>query len=82
MSRQDRKNRTDIIFKGCGGLTDAFDDVIKQAWWINDDEYDYISEFATGEEIELFLGGKCFSDKKKALLVVDNILIKMYNNIN
>jgi len=81
MSRQGRKNRTDIIIKGFGGVTDAFDDAIKAAWWINDDEYDYISEFATCEELDLFLGGKCFSDKKKAILVVDKLLIEMYNSL-
>jgi hypothetical protein len=32
MTRFERKNRTDIIYKGCGGITDAFDDMYKQLW--------------------------------------------------
>ena len=80
MSREQRKNRKDIVFKGCGGLTDAFDDAIKQAWYINDDEYDYISYNATDEELDLFLGGNfSFSDKKKALMIVDRLINEMYN---
>jgi len=79
MGRQERKNRTDIVFKGCGGLTDAFDDAIKRCWWINDDEYDYIGEHATDDELNLFLGGNGkFSELKKALVVVDNLLERMY----
>jgi hypothetical protein len=41
-SRFKRRNRTDIIIKGCGGLTDIFDDMTKDNWRINDDEYDYL----------------------------------------
>ena len=51
MTRFERKNRTDINYKGCGGITDALDDMIKQLWRINDDEYDYLCETLTDEEL-------------------------------
>ena len=82
MSRTQRKLRTDIVFKGCGGLTDAFDYAIKSAWYINDEEYDYICEKATDEELDLFLGGDGgFSNMKKALATVDNLIDEMYNSL-
>lgn len=82
MSREKRKLRTDIVFKGCGGITDAFDDAIKSTWFINDEEYDYISENATDGELDLFLGGNGkFSDKKKAIATVDRLIDEMYNSL-
>ena len=63
-------------------LTDAFDDAIKSAWYINDEEYDYICEKATDEELDLFLGGDGgFSNMKKALATVDNLIDEMYNSL-
>tara|TARA_R110000765_G_scaffold334538_2_gene424926 strand:- start:395 stop:643 length:249 start_codon:yes stop_codon:yes gene_type:complete len=82
MSREQRKLRTDIVFKGCGGLNDAFDDAIKSAWYINDEEYDYICEKATDEELDLFLGGDGkFSNMKKALATVGKLIDEMYNSL-
>lgn len=75
MSRLKRKKRTDIIYKGCGGLTDAFDDALKQTWYINDEEYDFIAQNATDEELDLFLNLKPTRDNmRKALMVVDKLL--------
>lgn len=80
MSRQKRKLRADIKFKNRGGLLDAFDNAVKSAWYINDDEYNYICKFATKEELDLFLGGNgTFSDMKKALIMVDNLLEEYEN---
>lgn len=82
MNRLYRKNRIDIEYKGCGDLTDAFDDVIKSAWYINDDELDYICEHSTDEELDLFMGGDgSFGDKRKALKVVEDLLTEMYTNV-
>ena len=80
MSRFGRKNREDIEFKGCGGIADALDDMIKQDWYINDEEYDYICKSATDEELEIFVlpSEPTFSDKRKALNVVDELLSKLY----
>lgn len=38
-TRLERRGRTDIVFKGSGGLFDAMDDVVKGTWRINDDEF-------------------------------------------
>ena len=70
------------MFKGCGGLTDAFDDAIKSVWHITDVEYDYICKNATNEELDLFLGGDGkFSTMKKALVTVDRLINEMYNSM-
>jgi len=47
MTRLERRNRTDIEYaSGTMSLLDLFDDTMKSTWRINDDEYDYICEFA------------------------------------
>lgn len=79
MSRLVRKNRTDIIYQNRGGILDAFDDALKGTWYINDSEYDYIAENATDEELDMIVGCETFSEKKKALIVVDSLLTKYYN---
>lgn len=78
--RSERKKRTDIKFLNCGGLTDLFDNVVKERYYINDDEYDYICENATDEELEMFVLGQnpTFSEVKQALLVVDKY-VKEFN---
>ena len=46
--------------KSCGGIQDLFDDMIKALYNITDDEYDYIAENASTEELDIFviaLGG-------------------------
>tara|TARA_R110000782_G_scaffold177708_1_gene268656 strand:- start:124 stop:372 length:249 start_codon:yes stop_codon:yes gene_type:complete len=75
MSRLSRKNRTDIEFKGCGGLTDAFDDAVKGTWRINDDEYDYICQTATDNELDsLMFDCVTFSDKRHSLTVINKFV--------
>ena len=75
MTRFSRKNRTDIEFKGCGGITDAFDDMIKELWRINDDEYDYLIDDATDEELDFIIPQfKNISEMKKAIEFVNNKL--------
>lgn len=71
--RSKRKNRTDILYKSTGGITDLFDNAIKQTYYISDDEYDYICENATDEELDMFVLGQnpTFSEVKQSLLVVD-----------
>jgi hypothetical protein len=80
MSREDRKKRTDIKYKGCGGIPDLIDNATKEIWYINDDELDYICEHATDDELYLFTGGDgSITDLKKALSIVDELLERMYN---
>ncbi len=79
MTRLERKNREDIDYKGCGGITDAFDDAIKEQWRINDKELDWIAEHASDEELDIMLGNfitYSFSEKKKALNVSNNLIEK------
>lgn len=79
MTRLQRKSRTDINFKNKGGLLDAFDDAFKSIWRINDEEYDYICEMVTDEELSLLVNEKItFSDARKAILLVNN-MIKQFN---
>lgn len=77
MTRFERKNRTDIDYKGYGGLTDAFDDMYKQLWRINDEEYDYLCETLTDEELSNITPEfKSISQIKKAISIVNNALSK------
>jgi hypothetical protein len=79
MSRQDRKKRTDIEYE-YSGITDLLDSATKGAWYINDAEYDYICENATEDELYIFSGGDgSMSDLRKGLVLVDNLLERMYN---
>lgn len=77
--------RPEIKFKGCGGLTDAFDDVFKSAYNITDDEYDFIASEATNDEIDIILDGldgskAPFSLRRQALEIRNKYLkIKHYD---
>ncbi len=78
MSRFDRKKNS--IKYGGGGLNGFIDDSIKSTWFITDDEYDYICENATDDEINYFLLFEhSFSDIKKSMIIVDRLLDEMYN---
>lgn len=76
MTRLERKNRTDIIYKGCGSLHNALDDAIKSAWRINDDEYDFLCEFASDEVLEMMTNDKPkhYSGMKKQLNLINEAL--------
>jgi len=79
MSRLLRRYRTnkECGIKSSGGLTDAFDNMIKSVWRISDQEYDQILEKMTDEEMDLFLTEKpSFSEKKRLLILVESILDK------
>jgi hypothetical protein len=76
--------REEIKFTAKGGILDLFDNAIKAAFNITDEEYDYICEHATDEEIEHFvsaLGGmdtpSTFTQRRRALEVRNNYLIQM-----
>jgi hypothetical protein len=75
MTRFERKNRTDISYKGCGGITDALDDMIKQLWRINDDEYDYLCDNLTDEELCTIIPEfKSISQIKEAINITNKYL--------
>jgi hypothetical protein len=77
MTRFERKNRNDVVYKGCGGITDVFDDIFKQLWRINDEEYDYLCETLTDEELsDITPYFKTITQMKKAIVIVNTALSK------
>ena len=78
MSRLSRKHRTDkdlgILNKG--GLLDLADNAFKIAFRITDDEYDYIAEHLTDEEVVILVSTDTltFSEGKKMLEIVERLL--------
>lgn len=76
--RLNRKNRQDIDLKGSGGIFDVLDDHIKTVYRINDNEYDYLCEVMTDEELDLFVREPAtFGERKQLLLTVEKHLSNM-----
>jgi hypothetical protein len=76
-----------VKLKGSGGMTDIFDDAVKQLFNITDDEYDFICENATDDDLDLFLGGlggldreSTFTEKRNAL-EVRNKYLTLFNEL-
>jgi hypothetical protein len=66
-----------------GGLYDLFDNLIKMLYNITDQEYNFILEIATEEEIEVFVSAlgsmetsSTFSQRRRALELRNKMLIK------
>jgi hypothetical protein len=66
-----------------GGIQDMFDNVIKVLFNITDDEYDFIAETASDDELNVFLAalgdmdkGSSFTERRKALELRNTILAK------
>lgn len=86
MERLARKNRlySDLKIKSSGGLTDAFDNMFKDVFRIDDAEYDYIAEHASEDQlthltIDANLRGKplTFKEKRAIICTLDNLLAKI-----
>lgn len=80
--------RDEVKIKGSGRVTDLIDDMIKSAYNITDDEYDFIAGETSDEDLNVFLDGlgdfkspSTFGQKRRAL-EVRNKYIKMYNENN
>lgn len=80
-----KKIREEVEIKGSGRVTDLVDDMIKQAYNITDEEYDYIAGETSDEDLQVFLDGlgdfktpSTFTEKRRAL-EVRNKYIKMFN---
>lgn len=71
--------RKEVVIKGHGGVNDAIDDLFKSLFNITDNEYDYLCEVTTDEELEsmTFTNNPTFSQKRRAL-EVRNKYIKYY----
>lgn len=70
-----------------GSLYDMLDNVIKVLFNITDDEYDFIAEHSSPEELEVFvkalgndLKSSSFSERKNALKLRNKMLDK-FNNL-
>lgn len=77
MSRLSRKNRkySQLKIKTSGGMTDLIDNVFKETWRINDEEYDRILNKMTDEEMLLFLTeNPTFKQKKQIITLVERLL--------
>lgn len=81
-----KKLREEIRFKSEGGINDLIDNQVKSAYNITDDEYDYIVEVLTDEELSIFVDGcglgnsdVSFSTTRKAL-EIRNKYLKQYND--
>lgn len=78
MTRFERKKRTDIHYMGRGGLGDIFDDAIKGTWYITDEEYDFILEQSSDEQLDLILPNEktTISELKEGVKYVNDMLVK------
>ena len=74
MYRIERRNWTEeeIGYVSNGGMFDLFDNSIKEIYRINDDEYDYICEHASDEELDLMVKqDHTFTEKKELINIID-----------
>lgn len=80
MHRLTRKRfSSHVEIKGSGGLLDLFDNFIKELFIITDDEYDYLAEHMSDEEMLIVLtDDSSFSSKRKKLTIVNSHLDDMY----
>lgn len=62
-------------------MYDMFDDALKSAFYMNDDEYDYIAANLSDDELGIVVGASTISEFKKSIEVVDNCLSKYYESI-
>lgn len=80
ISHISRKNREDIVIKQKGGMNDLFDNEIKMIYRIDDEQYDYLCEKMTEDEIDLFIGDSIsFTEKRKLLSLLSLHLTNYYN---
>lgn len=81
VSRCKRKKRPydELKIKSSGGLSDLFDNVMKEAYRITDDEYDYLADNLTDDEVGYFINENLtFGDKKECLRIVERHLSNYY----
>jgi len=84
MKRIDKRGITleQLGLKGHGGLFDAFDDAIKSAYRMTDEEYDYICENAKDDELDYLIGeDHTFSDKRKVVEILEKYFTQFHNVI-
>ena len=80
-SRIKRRNRNyeELKIKNSGGIFDLVDNTMKETYRITDNEYDYLCEKLSDDEMNLFsLENLSFTQKKEILI----ILTKHLTNYN
>jgi hypothetical protein len=81
ISRLARKSRTDeeLGILSSGGLLDLFDNEIKLSYRLNDDEFDYIAQNMSDEDMELFTNeNKTYDQKIKVIKLLEKYLKEYY----
>jgi hypothetical protein len=82
ISRLARKNRTDeeLGILSSGGLFDLFDNEIKLSYRLNDDEFDYLAENMSDEDMGLFTNdNKIYDQKRKVIKLLEKYLEEYYD---
>ena len=75
----------EIKLKSSGGIFDLMDNVVKSGFNITDEQYDFICEEATDEELDKFSSilfdnkGATFAEKRQALMI-RNKYINLFNS--
>ena len=62
-----------------GGVTDLFDNTFKATLRINDDEYDYICEQGSDEELNILLTENITFEAGRKVILVRNKLVAQYH---
>lgn len=75
-----------IVIKSSGDISDVFDNAVKQLFNVTDDEYDFMCQNATDEDLDIFLTAMgtletepTFTEKRKGLEVRNKYLEKFNN---
>jgi len=80
-SRCKRKSRPYEVLKiksSCN-ILDLFNNALKEIYRITDDEYDYLAENLSDDEISYFVNEKLsFCEKKECLRIVEKHLLNFY----
>jgi len=85
--RSIRKRRKDLTIH-LGGFSDLIDNVMKEKWYIYEKELDYINDYSTEKELEIIIYCTYFSESasvseiKNAILIVDQLIERMYASLN
>lgn len=71
----------DIKLKHSGGMFDLFDNHIKSTYNLTDDEYDFMADNMTEEEIDLFIISEPTFTQKREQINIRAKYLKQYNEL-
>lgn len=84
ISRCKRKSRDfiELKIKSSGDMFDLFDNVMKENFRINDDEYDYLCENMSDAEMDIITKEEMsYQQKRECLKIFEKHLTDFYNTI-